>query len=113
MAASALSLSSAYKTFVFSEINPVPPIFFHLKSFLWKGPLTVKVRKKIIDQILGYISFCIEIHIHLGHLFAKTPEMMSGKLPPRKIAPRSGSGFGLGLALELGLGGYFPRGQFS
>ena len=35
---------------------------------------------------------------------------MSGKLPPRKIAPRSGSGFGLGLALELGLGGNFPRG---
>ena len=31
----------------------------------------------------------------------------------RKIAPRSGSGFGLGLALELGLGGNFPRGQFS
>ena len=30
---------------------------------------------------------------------------MSGKLPTRKIAPRSGSGFGLGLALELGLGG--------
>ena len=27
--------------------------------------------------------------------------------------PRSGSGFGLGSALELGLGGYFPRGQFS
>ena len=39
---------------------------------------------------------------------------MSGKLPPRKIAPRSGPGFGLGLALELGLGaillgGNFPR----
>ena len=31
----------------------------------------------------------------------------------RKIAPRSGSGFGFGLALELGLGGIFPRGQFS
>ena len=30
---------------------------------------------------------------------------VSGKLPPRKIAPRSGSGFGLRLALELGLGG--------
>ena len=34
---------------------------------------------------------------------------VSGKLPPRKIAPWSGSGFGLGLALELGLEG----GQFS
>ena len=30
-----------------------------------------------------------------------------GKLPPRKIAPRSGSGFGLGLVLELGLGAIF------
>ena len=36
-------------------------------------------------------------------------ERVSGKLPPRKIAPRSGSEFGLGLALELGLGGNFPR----
>ena len=35
---------------------------------------------------------------------------MSGKLPPRKIAPRSGSDFDLGLALELGLRG---GGQFS
>ena len=75
MAASALSLSSAYKTSVLSESNPVPPIFFHLKSFLWKGPLTVKVRKKIIDQILGCISFCIEIRAYLGHLFALTPEI--------------------------------------
>ena len=36
---------------------------------------------------------------------------VSGKLPPRKIAPWSGSGFGLGLALELGLEG--GGGQFS
>ena len=36
---------------------------------------------------------------------------MSGKLPPRKIAPRSGSGFDLGLALELRLGD--GGGQFS
>ena len=70
VAASTLSLSSLYKTSVFSEIDPVPPIFFHLKSFLWKAPLTVKVRKRIIDQILGYISFFIEIHAHLGHLLA-------------------------------------------
>ena len=49
-AASALSLSSKYKPCVFSEINPAPPYFFSLKIFLkfflWKGPLTVKVRKK-------------------------------------------------------------------
>ena len=33
MAASALSLSSAYKIPVFSEINPVRPYFFSLKIF--------------------------------------------------------------------------------
>ena len=38
---------------------------------------------------------------------------MPGKLPPRKIAPKSGSIFGLGLALELGLEGNFAWGQFS
>ena len=38
--------------------------------------------------------------------------MVSGKLPPRKIAPRSGSRFGLGLALELGLGEIFLGGNF-
>ena len=63
-------LSPAYKASVFAKINPVPPICFHLKCFLWKGLLTVKVRKKIIDQILGYISFCFEICAHLSHLFA-------------------------------------------
>ena len=38
--------------------------------------------------------------------------MVSGKLPPRNIAPRSGTGFGLGLALELGLGAIFLGGNF-
>ena len=47
----------------------------HLKSFLWKGPPTAKVRKKTIVQILGYNSFYIEIRTHFGHLFAKTPEI--------------------------------------
>ena len=65
VAASALSLSSTYKASVFSEINLVPPYFFHSKFFLWQGPLTVKVRKKIIVQILGYISFCFEKRAHL------------------------------------------------
>ena len=46
VAASALLLISAYKATVFSEINPVPHTFFHLKSSLWKGPLAVEVRKK-------------------------------------------------------------------
>ena len=35
---------------------------------------------------------------------------MSGKLPPRKIAPRLGSGFGLGLV--LGWGAIFLRANF-
>ena len=70
VAASALSLSSSYKASVFSETNPVPPYFVHLKSFLWKGHLTVKVRKKFINQILNYISFCFEINAHSGHLSA-------------------------------------------
>ena len=38
--------------------------------------------------------------------------MVSGKLPPRKIDPRSGSGFGLRLALELGLGPIFSEAIF-
>ena len=38
--------------------------------------------------------------------------MVSVKLPPRKIAPRSGSGFVLGLALELGPGRIFLTGNF-
>ena len=39
-------------------------------------------------------------------------QLVSGKLPSRKIAPRSESGFGLGLALELGLGAIFLGGNF-
>ena len=39
--------------------------------------------------------------------------MVSGQLPPRKIAPRLGLGFGLSLVLELGSGDNFPRGQLS
>ena len=70
VAASALSLSSTYKATIVSEINPIPHIFFHLKSLLWKDPLTFKMRKKFINQILSYISFCFEICAHLGHLFA-------------------------------------------
>ena len=36
---------------------------------------------------------------------------VSGQLPPRQIASRSGLGFGLGLALELGLGAMFVEGN--
>ena len=41
-------LNYAYKASVFLEINPVALYFFHLNSFLWKCPLTVKVQ--IIDH---------------------------------------------------------------
>ena len=44
------------------------------------------------------------------HGIFNTSNMVSGKLPPRKIAPRLGSGFGFRLALELGLGGQFSSG---
>ena len=64
------SLSSAQKTFIFSEISPIHPYFFHLKSLLWKDPVTVKIRrKKIIYHILGYISFYFKVSAHSGHLF--------------------------------------------
>ena len=74
MSGSSLSLSSANKISVFSEINPVPNFFFFFdfKSFLGIGPLTVKVRKKFLDQMFGYIRFCFEIRAHVGHLFART-----------------------------------------
>ena len=52
------------------KLAPYANIFFHLKSFIWRSPLAVKVRKKFIYQILSYISFCFEICAHLGHLFA-------------------------------------------
>ena len=70
-------LSSAYKASVFLEINPVPPIFFFTENpsygkALWQS----KLEKRIIDQILGCISFCFEIRAYLGHLFAWTPQII-------------------------------------
>ena len=50
--------------------------FFHSKSFLRKGPLTAKIRKKKKkNHILGYISFSFEIGAHLYHLFAETTKI--------------------------------------
>ena len=66
VAASAFSFSSVP---FFQKLTPCSYISFRLKSFLWKCPLTVKV-KKIIDQILVYSSFRFAIRVHLGHLFA-------------------------------------------
>ena len=60
-----------------------------------------------------FLTYSVTKRVRLVRVFA-VAKVVSGKLPPRKIAPRSGSGFGLGLALELGLGGgNFPREQFS
>ena len=69
MAASALSLSSKYKFLFSQKLTPYPHVFFHLKFFQWKDPLTAPVCKKFINQIFSYISFCFEIRAHLGHLF--------------------------------------------
>ena len=55
---------------------------------------------------MGYITGLASAKTNLQK---QSSRGVSGKLPPRKIAFRSGSGFGLGLALELGLGGNFPR----
>ena len=68
MADSAVPVRSAYKSSIIPEINPVPTCCFCLKSFLWKGPQTIKIKKN--DQILGYISFNFEICANLGHFFA-------------------------------------------
>ena len=65
MTDSAVPVRYAYKSSIIPEINPVPTCFFCSKSFLCKGPQTIK-----IDQILGYISFNLEICANLGHLFA-------------------------------------------
>ena len=56
--ASTLPLSSAYKTSVFSEINPVPLFFLKLKILpVERSSESQNYKTKIIDQILGYISF--------------------------------------------------------
>ena len=55
----------------FSEINPVPPYFFALKILpMESSSESQSYKKKIMDQMFGYISFCFEIRAHLGHLFA-------------------------------------------
>ena len=50
-----LLLRSAYKASTFfQKLTSYPHILFNLKSFLWKGPLIVKVRKK-----KSSIRFCL------------------------------------------------------
>ena len=62
------------ESFCFSDIDPVPSFSHSPKPFVWIDALTAKDRIKIIDQILGYISFCFESRAHLSHLFALTPK---------------------------------------
>ena len=65
MATSGLLLTSTYKASVFSESYPTPPFifFFHLKSFLWKDPLTVKVKKIWIRFWASSVSVLKYVHI--------------------------------------------------
>ena len=62
MADSAVPVRSAYKSSIIPEINPVPTCCFCLKSFLWKGPQTIKIKKKTIRfwatsvSILKYVQ---------------------------------------------------------
>ena len=65
VAASALLLSSACKAFVFSENSPLPSYFFHLKSFLWKGLLTVKVREKKSSIRFWATSVSVLKYVHI------------------------------------------------
>ena len=70
MTASALLLSSAHKASVFSEINPVPPLFFFTQNpssgkVLWQS----KLEKKIIDQIFATLVFVL-IYVYIYVIFS-------------------------------------------
>ena len=73
-----------HKKLLFShKLISYPHILFHLKIFLWKGPLTVKVRKKFIDEILSYISFCFEniCFVNIFDLFISRTEKIAWRAP--------------------------------
>ena len=71
MAASSLSLISAYKASVFSEINPIPQYFFSLKILPTERPTDRQSKKKISSiRLWASISFYFETRAHLVHLFA-------------------------------------------
>ena len=48
----------------FQKLTPHPHIYFHLKSFLWKGPLTVKVRKKSWTRFWATSVFVLK-YVHI------------------------------------------------
>ena len=58
--------------------------------------------KNALQQVLCKVWFIYYLSYSKS---LKKPKRRSWKLPPRKIAPRSGLGFVLGLVLELGSGG--------
>ena len=76
-----------------------------------------KIRTKYQNRVWLSINFTacrlvLLSHFNRAKLFNDYILLVSGKVPPRKIAPRLWSEFGLGLALELGLEGNFPRGKW-
>ena len=82
--------------------------FYFSNKTIWRKSETGFCRRKTAED--NNAKIVVFPNIPCTFLLFKA---VSGKLPPRKIAHRSGSGFGLGLALELVLGGNFPWGKFS
>ena len=71
VAASTLLLNVQYKASVFFTNQSRTPIFFPFKILpMERSSDTQKLEKKIINQILVYISYYSEIRAHLGNLFA-------------------------------------------
>ena len=68
VAASALSLSSAFKSSVFSESSPVLPYFFSLKILPMEGSSDSQSWKK--NHQSDFVLHQFRIRAHLGHLFA-------------------------------------------
>ena len=74
---------------------------FSWRAIIWtplKTKTSISLNKKSITNIIVRNEL-VEYNLNL----------VSGQLPPRKIAPRLGLGFGLGLVLVLW--GNFPRGN--
>ena len=70
MDAFAISLTSACKAFVFRKLTLYLHMFFYLKSFLWKDPMTVKVRKKSSIRFWAStvsVVKCVHIEVIFWH----------------------------------------------
>ena len=111
----------------FAVTRPTQLCRCRLKIFYWTPKSNFFLSQKTFSEVTDYfnltLTFTFQMHVYILLNIYISPlhfawrstviALVSGKLPTRKIVPRSGSGFGLALALELGLGGNFPRGQFS